>query len=801
MRKVLSTLLVTLLLASLMVGCNEGTGATTSKNSAGGSSGVSSTGSEKSEKAVYIEAPYVAADEAALTKEILKPVYYENADGPKIGTTLVGVIQIGDKYFKDSNNNQQLDKFEDWRLTPEERAKDLVSKMPLEDQANLVFNILQASPAVTKLEDAMVDGKVDFKKISEKEQVVDPNNPYATSAQFTYKSILEGVRAGVARVNAEGAVFAYFNNEMNQVAEYAAASSKGIAYPYTTISNPMGTGYPSSLGMSSAVMGDVAAGGDYSLILKYAENDSKLWSSKGMDAMYGPQIDLLTDPRWSRNNGTYGEVPEVTSNIITELIKGYQNDTKGLDKDSIALAVKHFPGDGASENGFESHNYIGQWRLYPTKGSLEKYQLVAFQAAIDANAGAIMPGYSRPTQDGVRSATQTYKGVTINAEEIANAYNSTILETLLRDTMGFKGFINTDSGIITTQTFGAADLTTEQRLAAVIEAGSDVIGTEFAPKEIINAVKSGTLDKEALARANKNRILSMMQMERFDNPYVDPDNAAQVEKAVFADIKDDVADVSRKSFVLLKNHEGALPLADTSKKVYVQVLKGPASSGGRGGNAATQTDPAEIYKKMFKDGGYTIVDDYTKADIAFLYVDPVLNNTQQMAVIDLVEGLKVDERSFPDSQALTGKQIVCTTVTGINNVPAIAKAVHAKGGKVVAMVNFSSPWIMTNLEPYCDGLMAHFGGTASAMMDVLKGTYKPTGKLPMTLVSSNEVIAVKTVTEGGVKYEKCASPNDVPGYDKDQYIDKAVLAKVKGGSYAYCDADGNYYRAWFGLSY
>ena len=53
----------------------------------------------------------------------------------------------------------------------------------------------------------------------------------------------------------------------------------------------------------------------------------------------------------------------------------------------------------------------------------------------------------------------------------------------------------------------------------------------------------------------------------------------------------------------------------------------------------------------------------------------------------------------------------------------------------------------------------------------------------------------------GVVREICASPNDVPGYDKDQYIDPAILANVKGGSYAYCDADGNYYRSGFGLNY
>ena len=802
MKKFCITLVVILLLVSLMAGCNEVTGDTEPENSAGTSSVVSDTGSEEIEEAeaVYIEAPYVAVDEAALTSEILDPVYYENADGPTIGVTLVGVIQIGDKYFKDSDNDQELDIFEDWRLTAEERADDAISKMTLEAQAGLTFNAVTASPAVSTMEEAMVNGKIDFLTLSGTIDF-DETNPYAGFGDpFSYQSVLnDNVRSGVLRANPEGELVAYFNNHLNQTAEYVATIGAGITIPYTMIANPIGTGYPKSMGMAAAVMGDVDAGGDYSLITDYAVNDAMLWTSKGLDSMYGPMIDIVSDPRWNRFGETYGEVPEVVANIITELVKGYQNGTEGLDKDSIALSVKHFPGDAAAYNGFESHNYIGQWRLYPTEGSLEKYHLVAFQAAFDANVGSVMPGYSMPSQDGVRSVLQTYRGVEINAEEIGNAYNSTILQTLLRDTMGFTGYVNSDTGIITDKDFGAEDLTTEQKVATVIKAGIDVISNGNEAQAVINAVNSGELDKEALDRANKYRIIHMMETERFENPYVDPDNAAQVEEAVFADTADDKLEANRKSFVLLKNHEGALPLTDTSKKVYVQVLKGASTS--RWG-ASDDTDPAEKYKAMFTDGGFTLVDDYTEADIVFLYVDPSLNNTQQMAVIDLVEGLQVDERN-PDSttQEKTGNQIICSTVPGINEVPAIAEAVHANGGKVVAMVDFSNPWIMTNLEPYCDGLMADFGGSSSAMMDVLDGTYNPTGKLPITLVSSNEVISVEPVTEGGMTYEKCASPNDVPGYDKDQYIDEAILAEVNGGSYAYYDADGNYYRAWFGLSY
>ena len=89
--------------------------------------------------------------------------------------------------------------------------------------------------------------------------------------------------------------------------------------------------------------------------------------------MYGPQIDLATDPRWPRNDTTYGERPEITSGIIKALVEGYQVGEGGMKPGAVALSVKHFPGDGAAENGFESHSAQGEWRLYPTPGSLEKY--------------------------------------------------------------------------------------------------------------------------------------------------------------------------------------------------------------------------------------------------------------------------------------------------------------------------------------------------------------------------------------------------------------------------------------------
>ena len=93
------------------------------------------------------------------------------------------------------------------------------------------------------------------------------------------------------------------------------------------------------------------------------------------------------------------------------------------------------------------------------------------------------------------------------------------------------------------------------------------------------------------------------------------------------------------------------------------------------------------------------------------------------------------------------------------------------------------------------------GNALGAQMDVLSGEFNPTGKMSLTMVSCPEVVAITEKEIDGETYEICASPNDVPGYDKDQYIDPAILAKGKGGSYAYCDEDGNYYRSGFGLTY
>ena len=769
----------------------------------------------------YIAAPYTLAEGENIYDVYLEPVVYANGEGePTIGVTTVGVLKVDGKYFKDSNNNKQLDAFEDWRLPAEERANAIVATLTTAQMSQFIFNNLMCNPVVKTLADATKeDGTIDPQKIVKHSGDVVvaggdtiPGAPKGMvmsgfSAPDDAAILNLGLRHAVYRGNMgyDASVVALLNNVGNQYAEYAGVVRGETVLPWTLISNPISSGHVNSLALAAAVMGDVANGGDYSMVAEYAEMDREMWVAQGIRQMYGPQIDLSSDPRWARNSGTYGEVPEVVAGITTALVSGYQQGTEGVKLEGVSLSIKHFPGDGAAENGYESHTYQGQWRIYSTPGSLEKYQLPGFQAACDAGVSSIMPCYSRDTQD-PRSVDQTYRGVVIPADQVGCAYSETMMQTLLTEAMGFKGFINTDSGILETQTFGVETLTMPERYAKLINNGVGAIGAGFQYEEVLAAIDQGILTVEQLGKVVASRLWREIDQGRIDNPYTDPANADAVRaKNTTGEAAEKIYTSQLKSVVLLKNKGNVLPLADTTKKVAIVSLTGT------GENEAT----IATLKGLFEAKGFTVVDDTDDADIAYIDIQPKYNGTTgsntAMGVIDLVEGLDVPavvtdalrrDGVRHGSQIPTGEETEVTTVEDIKDVAKIAKAMHEKGGVVIASIKVTQPWILTNVEPHVDGLIAQFGVPEKAQIAVVTGEYNPTGKMPITMVSCNEVIATNwEYLEDGRIYEICVAPNDVPGYDKDQYIDPAILETVPGGSYAYCDSEGNYYKAWFGLSY
>ena len=112
---------------------------------------------------------------------------------------------------------------------------------------------------------------------------------------------------------------------------------------------------------------------------------------------------------------------------------------------------------------------------------------------------------------------------------------------------------------------------------------------------------------------------------------------------------------------------------------------------------------------------------------------------------------------------------------------------------MLSNINFPLAWLVGNVERNVDALTAGFETYPAATLDVMFGRFSPVGKLPFTLPKGDEVLAVNA--EG-----VCISPNDVPGYDKDQYMPE-YMKDENGKAYAYRDAAGNYYELNFGLSY
>lgn len=769
----------------------------------------------------YILAPYQLEEGEKITDFYLEPVYFKNENGPVIGVTTCGVIVQDGLYFKDYDNSKKMEPYKDWRLDDETRAQNMVEHLTLDQQAGLVLNTLMNNPVVTTREAAKDEnGELIFSKIYKKfdpdEEVMAaplPGIQFGTSDEDVLtKKVPGGVYRGEMAM--EAGMTALYHNAGCQMLEYDGTKNGGTAIPYSLHTNPISIGYPDPLGIGAAVMGD----GSCDLVYEMASTDRKMMRAAGLSVMYGPQVDIATDPRWPRTSGVYGERPEVVCDIIKALVDGYHNGTEGLNKDSVVLTVKHFPGDGPSENGFEAHLPIGQWRLYPTPGSLEKYHLPPFQAACDVKVSAIMPDYPRAAKDS-RSTAQFYRGKPVSDEEVPSAYSRGLITNLLREEMGFEGYVNSDSGITTVQIYGVEDKSVPERYGMAISAGTDVIGGNCDTENIVKAVKEGYLPKKDLDRANYNRLLSMFKTKRMDNPYLDPDEADCVRNTYFEGAKKQAYAANQKSVVLAKNRQNALPM-EKGKRIYIGIFRGDNPSEAlvskMMGAGATPPDGSNEIRRMVTDvleeKGFVIVDKPEDADYAYLHVWPVSNGMPflqfAMPVIELVDQLEVEERQKNESQKKTGNMVTVTTLRDVDKIAEIADVVHARGGKVIATLVVNNPWILTRLEPYCDGLTFQYTTSKTslynairAQADVLAGDFNPTGKMSLTMVSSPEVIAITEKEMDGVIREICASPNDVPGYDKDLYIDPDILAKVKGGSYAYCDSEGNYYRSGFGMRY
>ena len=734
--------------------------------------------------------------------------FYQNHQGPTIGTVKHKVIQEGDFYFRDSQGDGQLRTYDDWRLDPETRAKALVQELSVDEKIGQLFlNSWKMGQEQENKEYVDETGLLDEMPVEKGSSIFAVNSTTGTTDMIKNKH----VRHFILRSSPKPDELVDWINEMNAIAE----ESKHFM-PIQVVSNSRNengevvfgmndaTGvfatYPGTLGIAAAVKGK-----GLGIIDEFSNVVRQSWDSVGLKKGYMYMADCMTDPRWQRTYGTFGEDEKLISAIFDRMIPAIQGNHDGVTRDGVALTVKHFPGGGARENGFDPHYKEGQWNVYATQGSLQKYHLPSFITAVKQNTSSIMPYYAKPAK--AKSAQQTdMMGNDIVWEARGFAYNKMFIDTLLRKQMGFKGYINSDSGITQMMSWGVEDLEICERIALAINTGVDIISGSYDLEDAKEAylrgqndyykthpvpkgydVKDITLSNESLDRALIRTFTEKFALGLYDNPYRDPQKAKEV--VATKSFLDHAWQTHLDSVVLLKNKD-VLPLTKEkleNKKVYVSCFH-------RHQEEADKLTIA-LKEELLKYPYVTLVDDVEEANYAICFVVPksgeYFNATKGYLELDICENKEVVDVLEDGCPATTTH--LETTCENIGRLQEIASIVHRHGGKVISNINFTLAFEVGNVEPYVDALLAGFDTYVQATLNVIMGKHVPVGKLPITLPKNDAVIAVN---EKG----QCISPNDVPGYDKDQYMPES-LKDENGKAYAYKDALGNYYELDFGLTY
>ena len=606
---------------------------------------------------------------------------------PELGTRTVQVIEKSGFRFKDLNKNRELDPYEDWRLAPEARAADLLGQMSVDEKLGFMLisqlNMKSSSTSELNEEDAVTRRNI-FTGIELDEEKV--------NASGTTRGILErNLRHFILRANAPARIMAEWANNVQEVAE---RSRLGIPVIFASnprnhvaVDNSLGlnvgnsylTQWPGTLGL--------AATDDLDLIRTFAETAAEEWVACGIRKGYMYQLDLATEPRWNRIEGTFGENADRVSDIARALVLGFQGEKLG--EGSVALTMKHFPGGGAELKGWDSHFSYGRNLVYP--GGMFDYHIKPFQAAVEAGVSGIMPYYARPYGT--------------EYEEVGSAFNYGLLTELLRGKLGFKGLVNSDTGPIDGMPWGVEELSTLERYQKAVRAGTDLFSGSVDLKNLRAAYDQGMITDEQVDRSVTRLLVEKFALGLFENPYVDPDKAE-----VVANSKEHqalAAEAFRKSVVLMRNEDALLPLKDGAK-VYFERL-----GNSRGGGHAAVIPQDNAWPVRF-------VERVSEADVAVLWITPSTGggflggNGGEAPIINLLSANGID-------------------VDYVNRI--------AAGRPTVVLVNCSKPWVLSELQgPASRTWLATFGTTLPAVMDVLTGKFNPCGKMPFGLPASQEAV-------------------------------------------------------------
>jgi beta-glucosidase len=644
---------------------------------------------------------------------------------PLIEHRAVDLIHEKQFIFKDLNKNQKLDVYEDWRQPLDKRVANLVSQMTLEEKVGmLLINTLNAGE-----KGKLTEGAVDYIENQKMTRFIFrntiKNNPVNTGAGNGF--------AGVQISPYEASQF------MNAVQELSERTRLGIPSLFKSNSrNHMEIDARAGINVESGSFSSwpkesgLAATRDMDLIADFAKIMAEEWRAIGLRGMYGYMADLSTEPRWYRVHETFTEDSELATDIIKVLIKNLQGEK--LHSKSIALTIKHFPGGGPQEGGGDPHYTFGKNQVYPA-GKFD-YHLAPFKAAIDAGASSIMAYYGIPV------------GQPYLPNNVGMAFSKGILTDLLRTLLKFRGYVNSDTGIIGERAWGLENKSLDEQILIAIEAGTDILSGFSNNKQILNLVEAGKLPESRVNLSVTRLLKEQFELGLFENPYVDPNRAAYLVGNPSFQQKADLA--QRKSIVLLQN-KTKLPLAQPKGKDTLKIFT-------MGMNTA-----------LFKEREWTnykvTSGDYNKAkketlpaisketDIAIIRVQ-VTNNAGNDRRFGGADSTELDFLSFSEMAKAKSWKIS----PSLEDIQTVMETVGAE--KTILSIDFRQPYVLDEASGILNaaGILATFGVSDAAVMDIIMGKFNPTGKLPYALAKSSAAVVKQAPDAPGYPEEDTLFP-------------------------------------------
>lgn len=626
---------------------------------------------------------------------------------PPIEARAVDLLHQNQAHFKDLNKNKRLDIYEDWRQPLDKRIADLLSQMTLEEKVGmLLINTLNAGE-----KGEMTEGAVDLIENQKMTRFVFrnivKNNPVSTGPGNGF--------AGTQISPYEAAQF------MNAVQELSESTRLGIPALFKSNSrNHMEidarAGINEESGSFSAWPKEsgLAATRDMELIADFAKIMAEEWRAIGLRGMYGYMADLSTEPRWYRVHETFTEDSELASEIISVLIKNLQGEQ--LNSKSIALTIKHFPGGGPQEGGGDPHYDFGKNQVYPA-GKFD-YHLAPFRTAVDAGASSIMAYYGIPV------------GQSYLPNNVGMAFSKGILTDLLRDKLGFKGYVNSDTGIIGDRAWGLEDKTVEEQLLIALEAGTDILSGFSNNQQLVALVESGKLSESRVNLSASRLLREQFELGLFENPYVDPNRAAYIVGNASFQKKADLA--QRKSIVLLQN-KSVLPLEQPIGKDTLKIFA-------MGMNV-------DLFKERAWANYKVISGEYDKSKGEKL---PVISKEIDYAIIRVqITNIGGSDRRFggalPEelnflSLSEMAKSKSWKISPALEDIQAVMETLGAN--KTILSIDFRQPYVLDQASGVLNagGLLATFGVNDAALMDIVMGKFNPTGKLPYALAKTSAAV-------------------------------------------------------------